>query len=112
MKTAAKIFLILSIISESIATIVCIIFTIIFGLNGDLINQNVGYDISKFYIAVFVICLVLCAIGVLVSVLSLKKLGTATSKKELVPYGVLCLIFSGIVPGILLLCIDDNSLHS
>lgn len=70
MKTAAKIFIILSIIGG---------FWLIFPL--------------------------------VLGILSIKKLNTATSKDELTTLGILTLIFCSLIGGILMLCITDKDLE-
>ncbi len=61
-------------------------------------------------LAMGVYSLVSAAITIPFTIIAHVKLERATSRRELLPIGILTLLFSNVVAGILMLCIPDNSL--
>lgn len=50
-------------------------------------------------------------IGIILPIYALKRIDTAKSKKDLQVWGIIILIFSNVVAGILILLIDDEELN-
>lgn len=103
MKTAAKAFLIIDIVISSILLIYYIAAwsTLINYLyNQGLIYYNLDWFLG-FCVAFFVASIVIGGI-------TLYKLSNASSRDGMVVWGVLSLIFCGIVSGILILCMKDE----
>ncbi len=107
MKKAAKVFLIIAIVLGGLNLFIGFVSLLGIGTwagtegSSELITVNmIGDSISLIYAAATIV----------ISSLSLVKLNKATSKKELLVWGILCLFFGGFIPGILLLCIKDKDL--
>ena len=124
MKTATKVFLILSMISA----VLYIIYAFAFLPNqidliseqyiDELVNDGAPHETIEYMKEAFNATKNLCYVsGVLVPLivgiiggLSLYKLDTVTDHRKLVTLGVLTLIFVSIIPGILMLLIKDEDL--
>ena len=110
MKIATKVFLIIGIVSGAI---ICgmsaiYIFTLSsFGLFAFALTEGLSVPITAVMFSILIIGVVIIVVGTI----SLRRLDSATSKKELVGTGVCCLIFCNIVAGILMLCIRDKDLR-
>lgn len=116
MKAVAKIFILISAIWYGTAAFVMLILAIVSGITFDtlvsnLLSQGYNLDIAStsvqitiilysVFFVVFLVCLVL-------SIVCYKKLKVAVSKKGMVAWGVITLLFVNLISGILMLCMDD-----
>lgn len=116
MKTAAKVFLWLALIGGAIAFVVYLVLgiagdaeTVKAALGSNATDQEVANALLtyKVYMFVYAGCSLL---PVLFSILTLVRLRTATSHRQLLALGILDLFFTGLIPGILVLCIKDEQL--
>jgi heme/copper-type cytochrome/quinol oxidase subunit 3 len=106
MKTAAKVFVILSIVCFAILFACYLILGVISLSTGEAqVISGVSYA-GGVLIGVSFIYL----IPIIVGSIALKKLKTATSHSRLVGMGVVTLLFCSLVGGILMLCIQDSDL--
>ena len=109
MKIAAKIFLILSIVSIAISIgylmLICIMI-MSFGIAGEEIF-GVLFVITA---AIIMIMAGLClAPSLVISIVGLRKLNAAKNKSDIsITWKILILIFGNLISGILLFCMDDE----
>ena len=92
MKTAIKVFLIISYIGAGFSTLDAISF------------------LSQGNRAVGIFMLINAAIVVAVAIIAQRKLATATCRADLRGIGIITLLFSNLIAGILMLCISDYEL--
>lgn len=92
MKTAIKVFLILSYVGAGLTAL---------GSLSYLAEGDTAIGIAQ---------LVNAAIVVAVSIIAQKKLATATCRRDLLAIGIFTLLFSSLIAGILMLCISDREL--
>ena len=82
----------------------------LFGLIGFIyfVLSFCGIPASLLYLifVAYAIC-----IGIILPIYALKRIDTAKSKKDLQVWGIIILIFSNLVAGILILLIDDEELN-
>lgn len=108
MKTAAKVFIILSMVVIPLSFIIYLIIGLV-GLaaaGGDADLQAA----SMVYIIMAIVSGIWGAACEILGGFSLKKLSTATKKSELTAFGILDIIFVSLIGGILMLCIQDSDL--
>lgn len=103
MKTAAKVFLIMDIVISSI----CLIYYIAAwsAIINYLYNQGFIYYSLDWFLG---ICIAFFVASIVIGGITLYKLSNASSRDGMVVWGVLSLIFCGIVSGILILCMKDE----
>ena len=119
MKTAAKVFLILSLVSAGIA-LLCLLFgwdayvkviAEAAALEEGITLTPVLFEQVKQTVAPLQIVMIIALIpGTVIAILSLIKISKATAKSELLALGILTLLFTNLIPGILMLCIRDQDL--
>ncbi len=63
---------------------------------------------AKVFIIIGMVCLFWCIVPLIVGILALKKLNTATCKADVTTMGVLTLLFVNLIGGILMLCLKDE----
>lgn len=96
MKTAAKVFLILGIVISSIgAFIIFIAMFFAFAAAGPMA-------------LLFLLYILIAFVPVVIDSVALKKLNKARYKSELTGISIAVLILGGIIPGILMLCLDEK----
>lgn len=96
MKTAAKVFLILGIVGSSIgAFIIFIAMFFAFAAAGPMA-------------LLFLLYILIALVPVVIDSVALKKLNKAKTKSELTGISIAVLILGGIIPGILMLCLDEK----
>jgi hypothetical protein len=111
MKTAAKVFIIISMVVLPISFLT----TFLVGINAITAGYQVGADEDLVLVANILIG-VLIAIGVLlitsevIGGLALHKLKVAKSKNELTVISVFTLLFCTLIGGILMLCIPEEEI--
>ena len=124
MKTATKVFIILSMISAVLYTIYAFAFLptqidlISEEYIDELVNANATQESIEYVKEVFDASKNFCYVsGVIVPLivgiiggLSLYKIDTVTDHRKLVTLGILTLIFVSVIPGILMLLIKDEDL--
>lgn len=88
MKTAAKVFLIISIVLSGILALTYLILTFI----------NLAY----------LAAMIVAIIPIIVDSIALKKMSEATCKKDIIPIAIVALIFGGFLGGLFLLLTDDS----
>ena len=124
MKTATKVFIILSMISAVLYTIYAFAFLptqidlISEEYIDELVNANATQESIEYVKEVFDASKNFCYVsGVIVPLivgiiggLSLYKIDTVTDHRKLVTLGILTLIFVSVIPGILMLLIKDEEL--
>ena len=96
MKTAAKVFLILGIVGFSIAAFI-IFISMFFAIAG-----------AGPLALVFLLYILIALVPVAIDAVALKKLNKAKTKSELTGISIAVLIFGGMIPGILMLCLDEK----
>lgn len=111
MKTASKVFLILGMVVYPIYAL-----SLFFAKDAiiEILSQTISYD-EEALKGILTICAIIMLIysiaAIVVGVLSIRKLNSATSKNELVLYGVLSLLFVNVIAGVLILCIPEDQLN-
>ncbi|MBQ9706359.1 MAG: SHOCT domain-containing protein [Clostridia bacterium] len=124
MKTAAKVFLILTIVSCAALVLMGLIFTVVgivafnapisggeVNINGEVITDP---DIQRLVLGttflIFGISFVVFgAISLIVSIVGLKKLNNATRASDIsTGFKVVVLLFSNLISGIIMLCMTDK----
>lgn len=111
MKTASKVFLILGMVVYPIYAL-----SLFFAKDAiiEILSQTISYD-EEALKGTLTICAIIMLIysiaAIVVGVLSIRKLNSATSKNELVLYGVLSLLFVNVIAGVLILCIPEDQLN-
>ena len=96
MKTAAKVFLILGIVGSSIgAFIIFIAMFFAFAAAGPMA-------------LLFLLYILIALVPLVIDAVALKKLNKARYKSELTGISIAVLICGGIIPGILMLCLDEK----
>ena len=116
MKSASKVFYILSIISASILTIIFIVFAIIspnilkavLESNGESLSSQEFAAASKLLIISFVFCIIISICALIVSAIALHKLNTAKSRSEITVIAIISLFLCSIIPGTLALLTKDK----
>lgn len=117
MKTAAKVFLWISIVGGFITFIVFMITAI--NLNMDLLKESLGSKVSDYTAEqleqlltaskviswVYAIC---GLVPVILGGVSIWRLNVAKRKSQLIVWGILDILFCGLVSGILILCIPES----
>jgi len=119
MKTAAKVFLILTLIGSIISMAYMFLLGFTLSLdNLDLyLDPEVPYTEEQLMLTFNIIKGMFIAIGcyfilpIILTSLSLRKLSAAKSKNQLIALGVLNILFSGLIAGILMLLIKDSDLN-
>ena len=96
MKTAAKVFLILGIVRSSIGAF--IIF----------ISMFFAFAAAGPMALLFLFYILIALIPAVIDAVALKKLNKAKTKSELTGISIAVLILGGIIPGILMLCLDEK----
>lgn len=96
MKTAAKVFLILGIVGFSIAAFI-IFISMFFAIAG-----------AGPLALVFLLYILIALVPVAIDAVALKKLNKAKTKSELTGISIAVLILGGMIPGILMLCLDEK----
>ena len=66
---------------------------------------------AKVFIILGMVCLFWTIVPLVVGIIALKKLNTATDKSELVGIGVCTLLFCNLIGGILMLCLQNSDLE-
>lgn len=118
MKTASKVFIILSMVIVALAAILTLS---IFGSFGYAVcsetlekDPSSGLSAQQLFTFAMVGISVIYAFAIasveIVGAIALKKLNTATNKDQLVGIGVCTLIFCSLIGGILMLCLTDADL--
>lgn len=119
MKTASKVFLILTIVASEIGVLV-----VIFGWEafvraiaesaaisaGVTLTTSLLQQVKDAVASYQILMIIVMAIPIVVSAISLKKLANAQWKSELTVMAILTLLFANIIAGILMLCIKDEDL--
>ena len=96
MKTAAKVFLILGIIGSSIGAF--IIF----------ISMFFAIAAAGPMALLFLLYILIALVPGVIDAVALKKLNKAKTKSELTGISIAVLILGGMIPGILMLCLDEK----
>ena len=96
MKTAAKVFLILGIVGSSIGAF--IIF----------ISMFFAFAAAGPMALLFLLYILIVLVPGAIDAVALKKLNKAKTKSELTGISIAVLILGGIIPGILMLCLDEK----
>ena len=99
MKMAIRIFLIIGICSIGVSFFMIGFFFLLF----------LAY--AQILALFFLIAEVYLVASLIISIITLTKLDKFKTKKEVMPYGILCLIFCSIVAEILLLVISEEDLN-
>lgn len=119
MKTASKVFLILTIVASAIGVLV-----VIFGWEafvraiaesaaisaGVTLTTSLLQQVKDAVASYQILMIIVMAIPIVVSAISLKKLANAQWKSELTVMAILTLLFANLIAGILMLCIKDEDL--
>lgn len=116
MKTAVKVFLILSIISGIICGLFCLFLIGVASSRyfseylGEYFEEYFIIDFSLFILGIFGIFVVaLVIVSLIVSIIALNKVNTAKRASDIsTGFKILVLLFSNIISGILLLCMNDD----
>ena len=95
MKTAAKVFLILGIVGSSIGAFIIFIAMFFAFAAGPMA-------------LLFLLYVLIALVPVVIDSVALKKLNKARYKSELTGISIAVLILGGIIPGILMLCLDEK----
>lgn len=108
MKTAAKVFLILGMVSSSI---MALIFGILMATIPTLLAEifaNCGLGFDNITIIVLIVLVVISVTQIIFGTISLSKLDTAERKSQIIPWAILTILFSDILAGIFMLCIEES----
>jgi hypothetical protein len=121
MKTVIRVFTIIGMVCLPIAFL---IFDLVWGFAGLKACQDaIANDANSFggasaqdvftvvLVVAIVFTVVICLPGEIVGALSLKKIGVATSKSQLIALGVLEILFTSVVAGICMLAIPSSQLE-
>lgn len=111
MKTASKVFLILGMV---VYPIYALLLFFAKDVIIEILSQTNSYneEALKGTLTIWAIIMLIYSIAaIVVGVLSIRKLNSATSKNELVLYGVLSLLFVNVIAGVLILCIPEDQLN-
>lgn len=65
---------------------------------------------TKVFIIIGMICQFYLIVPLIVGILALKKLNTATKKSELTGMAIATLIFCNVIAGVIMLCMKDQDL--
>ena len=107
MKTAAKVFLILSMVGGVIGFLSCLIVGIIGvaagGASGDAAVAGASAIIT-------IICGFVCLVPLIVGIIAYRRLDNSTYHRQLVGIGIVTLLFCSLVAGILMLVMHDEDL--
>ena len=119
MKKAIKILNLITIIFNIIGVIPLVIFAIICFLGGGAfiiegLENAYGEDLASIPMFVYGIYMLVLTISsiipIVIASITNKKLEQATSKNDLILWGVLCLVFANQISGILLLVMSEEQL--
>lgn len=114
MKIASKVFLILGMIIFPVYALVLFfapdsminIFELLYG-------ENLNRDAMKQVILIMAIMMsVISVIALVIGIFAIQKIHYAASKKELIVFGVLSILFVSVIGGILMLCIPNEELNA
>jgi hypothetical protein len=117
MKTAARIFTIIGLISAAISLLVVLVgwdmyVTILAETAAKQEGVKLTADILaqiKQMMAVYQIALIMVFLaGIVLGILALVKLSKATAKRQIIPWAVLSIIFVNPLAGIFMLCTKDE----
>ena len=127
MKTASKVFLIISLVCGVIGFFLLIFFmtllnneAIINAAIEDLVNQGYNSQDAIFGVteavkilkAWSIFGLILLIVGVVLAIITLVRINKFKSRGEVIAFGVLTLIFCNLIAGILILCIPNSELQN
>lgn len=113
MKTAAKVFLILDMILSGIYVIVAIaLFAGAGAVNSVPNTQGAGEVAASGLVGLGVFFIIYAVVLAALSFGCIRALNRATSRSDLIGWGIVALLFCGIIPGILMLCISDEDLQA
>ena len=110
MKTAAKVFIVLSIICFSIALLILIIsLAVIFATIQDPgISQSEIQMVINTYVAFIIILSILLIASIVIAVFTFKALNRGMSKNQAILYGLLNLLLVNVISVILILVMDTE----
>lgn len=114
MKTAAKVFLILSMIGAGLEVLLAIFFFALGPAMAETVadSQTPADMIRTIYIVYAIVLLISAAVVFGVAFGAYRALNSAVSHSDLIGWGIAAIIFCGIIPGVLLLCIRDEDLDT
>ena len=117
MKTAARIFTIIGLISAAICLLVVLVgWDMYVTILAETAAKQEGVKLTaeilaqiKQMMAVYQIALIMvCLAGIVFGILALVKLSKATAKRQIIPWAVLSIIFVNPLAGIFMLCTKDE----
>lgn len=117
MKTASKVFIVLSIASAAISVVVMLLLAIfvdrIFAASIDPSEVDpINYDaLVNTMRTLYIIGIFSSFVPIIVGGIALRKLSVAQSHDDLVAIGIITLILCSLIGGILMLCIKDEDLN-
>ena len=104
MKTAIKVFSIINIIEYVFSTIAILFLTILI----NLFDKNLQTINKAVLTIIFVIAALSMLISIIISIIGIRCVNRATKKADLIAIGVVTLLFSNLISGILMLLIRDK----
>lgn len=119
MKKAARIFLYISLVFSIISFVVMMIVALT--VNLDVVKESLGASASSYTEAQLqelltttrIVCWVISIyylVPVVLDIVSLWRLKVSKSRTEYIVWGIIDLIFCGLIPGILILCIPQSEI--
>lgn len=109
MKTAAKVFLILSMIASGLGFLLLLISGII-AMSVSGAADSTGILVGASAITTIIVGFV-CLIPFIVGIIAYRKLDTAMYHNQLVGIGIVTLLFCNLIAGILILVMHDSDLR-
>lgn len=107
MKNTAKIFIYIGVVLRILFFAIIESFLLIGLLNVSYYSEYVIFEITVFAV-MMLLALIIPIASLLVAHFTLKSLKVATKKDDIIGISVVCLIFSSIIGGIVLLSSDDK----
>lgn len=107
MKNTAKIFIYIGVALRILFFVIIESFLLIGLLNVSYYSEYVIFEITVFAV-MMLLALIIPIASLLVAHFTLKSLKVATKKDDIIGISVVCLIFSSIIGGIVLLSSDDK----
>lgn len=107
MKNTAKIFIYIGVALRILFFAIIESFLLIGLLNVSYYHEYVAYEITVFAV-MMLLALIIPIASLLVAHFTLKSLKVATKKSDIIGISTVCLIFSSIIGGIVLLSSDDK----
>lgn len=114
MKIASKVFLILGMIIFPVYALVLFFApNAVIDFLEPLYNTSLNRDAMKQVMLILAIIMsVYSVIALVIGILAIQKLHYAATKKELIVFGVLSILFVSAIGGILMLCIPNEELNA